>query len=60
MLRSLARYEYDLGDVIADGRTVRCGVESFKCVRGSADVEPAREVFLLAPGAPAKASAPAR
>jgi hypothetical protein len=50
MLRSLARYEYDLGDVIADGRTVKCGLESFRCERGASSVEPNREVFLLKTG----------
>lgn len=50
MLRSLARYEYDLGDVIGDGRTFKAGLESFRCERGSSSVEPARDVFLLKPG----------
>lgn len=50
MLRSLARYEYDLGDVIADGRTVKGGTESFSCVRGTSSVDPSREVFILKPG----------
>ena len=49
MLRSLARYEYDLGDVIAEGRTVKGGGESFRCERGSSAVEPPREVFVLKP-----------
>jgi hypothetical protein len=49
MLRSLARYEYDLGDVIAEGRTVKGGGESFRCERGSSSVEPGRDVFVLKP-----------
>jgi hypothetical protein len=49
MLRSLARYEYDLGDVIAEGRTVKGGGEAFRCVRASSSVEPARDVFVLKP-----------
>lgn len=49
MLRSLARYEYDLGDVIADGRTVKGGAESFRLERGSSAVDPDREVFVLKP-----------
>jgi hypothetical protein len=47
MLRSLARYEYDLGDVIAEGRTVKGGGEAFRCERGPASIEPARDVFIL-------------
>lgn len=47
MLRSIARYEYDLGDVIADGRTFKGGGESFRCERGSASAGPKREVFVL-------------
>jgi len=49
MLRSLARYEYDLGDVIAEGRTVKGGGESFRCERGSSSAEPTRDVFVLKP-----------
>src|SRR6185503_10165637 len=49
MLRSLARYEFDLGDVIAEGRTVKGGGEAFRCERGSSTVEPARDVFVLKP-----------
>lgn len=52
MLRSLARYEYDLGDVIADGRTVKGGAESFRCERGASSAEPGREVFILKPHKP--------
>jgi len=49
MLRSLARYEYDLGDVIADGRSFKAGGESFVCQRGRSSAEPGREVFVLKP-----------
>jgi hypothetical protein len=49
MLRSVARYEYDLGDVIADGRGFKGGGESFRVERGTSSVEPAREVFVLKP-----------
>jgi hypothetical protein len=49
MLRSLARYEYDLGDVIAEGRTVKGGGESFRCERGTSCAEPSRDVFVLKP-----------
>jgi hypothetical protein len=49
-LRSLARYEYDLGDVIAPGRTVRTGTEAFQLARATSSVEPKRDVFLLKPG----------
>ena len=49
-LRSLARYEYDLGDVIAPGRTVKAGAEAFQLARGMSSVEPKRDVFLLKPG----------
>jgi hypothetical protein len=48
-LKSLARYEYDLGDVIAPGRTVKAGTESFQLARGAASSEPKREVFVLKP-----------
>ncbi|HZE97566.1 MAG TPA: DUF4261 domain-containing protein [Planctomycetota bacterium] len=48
-LRSLARYEFDLGDVFADGRTVKCGPESYTLARGISLVEPKREVFVLNP-----------
>jgi hypothetical protein len=47
MLRSLARYEYDLGDVIAEGRTVKGGGEAFRCERGMSSAEPIRDVFVL-------------
>lgn len=47
MLRSLARYEYDLGDVFADGRTVKGGAESFRLSRGTSSVDPSRDVFVL-------------
>jgi hypothetical protein len=47
MLRSIARYEYDLGDVIADGRSFKGGGESFSCQRGKSSADPAREVFVL-------------
>jgi len=50
MLKSVARYEYDLGDVIADGRTVKGGTESFRLTRATASVEPKRDVFVLRPG----------
>jgi hypothetical protein len=53
MLRSLARYEYDLGDVIAEGRTVKGGGEAFRCERGTSSVEPTRDVFVLKLGKPA-------
>jgi hypothetical protein len=49
MLRSLARYEYDLGDVIAEGRGVKGGGEAFRCERGTSSVEPTRDVFVLKP-----------
>jgi hypothetical protein len=49
MLRSLARYEYDLGDVIAEGRTVKGGGESFRCERGKSSADPSRDVFVLKP-----------
>jgi hypothetical protein len=45
--RSVARYEYDLGDVIADGRSFKGGGESFVCKRGKSSAEPSREVFVL-------------
>jgi hypothetical protein len=47
MLRSIARYEYDLGDVIADGRSFKGGGESFTCQRGKSSADPARDVFVL-------------
>jgi uncharacterized protein DUF4261 len=50
MLRSIARYEYDLGDVIADGRSFKGGGESFVVERGKSSAEPSREVFVLKPG----------
>jgi hypothetical protein len=53
MLRSIARYEYDLGDVIADGRSFKGGGESFRCERAKSSVDPGREVFVLKPGTPA-------
>jgi hypothetical protein len=49
-LKSLARYEYDLGDVIAPGRTVKAGAEAFQLARAASSVEPAREVFVLRAG----------
>jgi hypothetical protein len=49
MLRSIARYEYDLGDVIADGRSFKGGGESFVCQRGKSSADPGREVFVLTP-----------
>ena len=49
MLRSIARYEYDLGDVIADGRTFKGGGESFSCQRAKSSAEPGRDVFVLKP-----------
>ena len=49
-LKSLARYEYDLGDVIAPGRTVKAGTEAFQLARASSSAEPKREVFILKPG----------
>jgi len=49
-LRSLARYEYDLGDVFAEGRTVKAGTEAFQLVRAPSSVDPKRGVFLLKPG----------
>lgn len=52
MLRSLARYQYDLGDVFADGRTVKGGTESFRLERGQSSAEPSREVFVLKPYKP--------
>ncbi len=50
VLKSVARYEYDLGDVIADGKTIKGGSESFILARGPSSVEPQREVFVLKPG----------
>jgi hypothetical protein len=52
MLRSIARYEYDLGDVIADGRSFKGGGESFRCERATSSVDPSREVFVLKPYKP--------
>jgi hypothetical protein len=49
MLRSMARYEYDLGDVIADGRVFKGGGEAFLVERGRSSADPAREVFVLKP-----------
>jgi hypothetical protein len=45
-LRS-ARYEYDLGDVIADGRSFKGGGESFTCQRGRSSASPRATVFVL-------------
>jgi hypothetical protein len=50
VLKSVARYEYDLGDVIADGKTIKGGTESFRLNRGTSSTEPKREVFILTPG----------
>lgn len=50
VLKSVARYEYDLGDVIADGKTIKGGAESFRLTRALSSVEPRREVFVLKPG----------
>jgi hypothetical protein len=50
VLKSLARYEYDLGDVMAPGRTVKAGTEAFQLAPATSSVEPKREVFLLKPG----------
>ena len=49
MLRSIARYEYDLGDVITDGRTFKGGGEAFQVERAKSSVEPTRDVFVLKP-----------
>lgn len=49
-LRSLARYQFDMGDVIAEGRTVKAGTEAFQLRKGTSSVEPKREVFILQPG----------
>jgi hypothetical protein len=49
VLKSVARYEYDLGDVIADGKTIKGGSESFRLTRGTSSVEPTRDVFVLKP-----------
>ena len=49
VLKSVARYEYDLGDVIADGKTIKGGTESFRLTRGTSSVEPKRDVFVLKP-----------
>ena len=49
VLMSLARYEYDLGDVIADGRVVRIPGDdgAWVCKRGPSRQQPAREVIAL-------------
>ena len=49
VLRSLARYEYDLGDVIADGRAIKVpgSEDSWICSRGTSKQPPAREVISL-------------
>jgi hypothetical protein len=49
VLKSVARYEYDLGDVIADGKTIKGGSESFQLSRGTSSIEPKRDVFALKP-----------
>jgi len=49
MLRSIARYEYDLGDVIGEGRIFKGGGESFRCDRGTSSADPKRDVFVLKP-----------
>jgi hypothetical protein len=49
-LRSLARYQFDLGDVIAEGRTVKAGTEAFQLKIATSSVEPKRDVFVLQPG----------
>lgn len=49
-LRSLARYQFDLGDVIAEGRTVKAGAEAFQLAIGTSSVDPKRDVFILKPG----------
>ena len=48
-LRSLARYQFDLGDVIAEGRTVKAGAESFQLAIATSSVDPKRDVFVLKP-----------
>ena len=48
-LRSLARYQFDLGDVIAEGRTIKAGAEAFQLAIGSSSVDPKRDVFILKP-----------
>jgi hypothetical protein len=55
VLLSLARYEYDLGDVIAVGRVVKVpGSETpWVCTRGPSKQKPEREVIRLVPGKPA-------
>jgi len=50
LLRSVARYEYDLGDVIADGRSFKGGGESFVCQRGKSSADPGRDVIVLKSG----------
>jgi hypothetical protein len=54
VLRSLVRYEYDLGDVVNDGRSVRIpGKEaSWICRRGPSKQPPSREVIALRPAGP--------
>jgi uncharacterized protein DUF4261 len=49
VLMSLARYEYDLGDVIADGRAVRIPGrdQSWVCRRAPSRQQPQREVIAL-------------
>ena len=49
MLRSIARYEYDLGDVLTDGRVFKGGGESFVVERAQSSVDPSRDVFVLKP-----------
>lgn len=49
-LRSLARYQFDMGDVIAEGRTVKAGAEAFQLKVGTSSVEPKRDVFILQAG----------
>jgi len=54
VLRSLARYEYDLGDVMNDGRAVRIPGRdgSWVCRRGPSKQQPPREVVSLRVGSP--------
>jgi hypothetical protein len=51
ILRALARYQFDLGDVIPDGRKVPGppGEGPWVCRRVSATVPPARDVLLVGP-----------
>jgi hypothetical protein len=51
ILLSLARYQFDLGDVIADGRLFKVpGTEvSWACSRGTSKQAPPREVIALKP-----------